>query len=181
MCLIQFFDSHSGAITAITAVLLAVLTGIYVWLTSRLVKIQRQEIMQPMIGFNLSIEAQGHDFLTHVHVTNNSRFFCQVWTNLHMHIYGRLHRVSARYEGSEPWNILPGGTIVGWFSVEEILRQNNRDLQEVIRDTQTGIGNKITIDVEIRAEGLPGEAVTYPPLHWYLELSERRVAWVYMS
>lgn len=181
MCLIQFLDLHSGSITAIATIFLVGFTAFYVWLTRKLVKIQTQDIMQPMIGFNLTLEAQGSDFITRVYVTNNSKFFCQVWTNFNMKVYGEEHKHSHRYDGIEPWNVLPGGTIIGWFSVSEIFQKTDRNLQEIIADSKVDIDKKLTVDVEISAKGLPGGEINYPKLHWYLELSERRTCWVYMS
>jgi len=177
----ELLDMHGGSIVTIATVFLVILTGIYVWLTRKLVKIQAYGIMEPMIGFDLRTEPEGNDFITRVYVMNNSRFFCQVWTNLNLKVYNSTIKHSPRYDGEEPWNVLPGAAVIGWFSISEVLQKTGRKLQQVITDSNINVDQKITVDVQLKAKGLPGGEIEYPSLHWYLELSPQHVRWVYMS
>lgn len=67
--MIGWMDNHQGAVTAFSTILLAIITGIYVWLTKRSVQELRQQRMDsalPVIWFDW-INVSGKRVL---HVTN---------------------------------------------------------------------------------------------------------------
>jgi len=77
--------------------------------------------MRPAIGFELYTTSEPKDIITHVHVTNNSTFFCEVYTNFNMQVYDTPIQDSPRYAGKEPWYVLPGQTTKGGFLIYFLL------------------------------------------------------------
>ena len=138
------------------------------------------EAKRPQIGFEIEAKSAGPDFHTFVRVINHSNFFCNVFVSLNMRIYGQTIKHSPKYDGEEPWLLLPKQITGGWFSINELLNKVGKNLQEVAVDKSYEQSNKITIDLTIRAKGITGGETNYPSLHWYFQISPK-VAWIYMS
>jgi len=43
-CVFEWLDTHAGAVQAVSTIVLAVLTAVYVWLTKRLVDERAEEV-----------------------------------------------------------------------------------------------------------------------------------------
>jgi len=176
----QWLDASIANIVIIA--ITAILVLFYVVDTHSIAKITERELrerIRPRIGFELHPKKTPSGIITHVFVTNNSTFFCEVYTDFNMQVYDIPVEYSDRYTGREVWYILPGHTTKGYFYISKILQKAGKNFSQVIKDTNYDEARKLFIDVKIKARGVPGGSVGYPKLHWYFDFNRNK--WIYMS
>lgn len=170
------------------SILIPALAGIallvYVWDTHRIAEVTEAQLLEsqrPKVGIELVVRPSDLDFIINTDVTNMSNAFCQVWTKFDMQVYGKPVSHGSRYDGTEPWLLVPNSKTQGWFSISEILQKAGKNLSDVLADAQTPAQEKFSITVQLRAKGTPGGEIEYPPLSWYVRLDQAKVACVFMS
>jgi len=173
---------------SIASIFVLALTGgaliAYAWDTHRIAEMTKTQLMEsqkPKVGIQLVAGPTASDIILNTIVKNMSNAFCQVWTKFDIRVYGKRISHSARYDGEEPWNLLPNAEIQGWFSIFAILRKAGKDPTVVLPDNMVKEHEKLSITVTLRAKGTPGGEVEYPQLHWYVKLTPAKIDCVYMS
>lgn len=137
---------------------------------------QREGVLGATYGMVLTGE-NGGEGRTMFQIRNPSNLIVHARVNCNFRLYGQPVKAGSLYDGEERWVVFPQQDSQGWFTVESLLRQGAKDVEDLCRE-RTAANRKVqlTMLLELEFQDELGGHRNLPARHHYFDF----VRWVWI-
>jgi len=177
ICLPDKLSLGSFVILALTLIVLIW----YAYDTNSIARVTNERWMREgVLSTTYSMEVvrdQGELGKTLFIIYNLSTLIVRAKVNCNFKLYGKPINSYSMFDGTDIWVLFPQQTSQGWFEIESLLRQNEKNIASLIHErTPDNCENQLTMSLELKFWDELGNQRNLPARHHHFDFEEW--AWI---